>query len=151
MRRRPLVGTVIPVVTAAVLGNALVPQTSHRWFRRLRQPKLAIPFPAFVTVGAVYYVLLGVIRYRAVARDDVAASRLALMVLALNEGWNAVFFGRQSTRSGFFGVLAFTVPVLALQKAVARDRISTLALAPYTIWVLAYDVPWSYRLWRLNP
>lgn len=62
---------------------------------------MAIPFPAFVTVGAVYYVLLGVVRYRAVAHDDVAAARLALIVLALNEGWNAVFFGRQSTRNGF--------------------------------------------------
>jgi hypothetical protein len=20
----------------------------------------------------------------------------------------------------------------------------------YVVWVLAYDVPWSYRLWRLN-
>jgi benzodiazapine receptor len=85
------------------LGQRFVPQTSHRWFRRLRQPKMAIPFPAFVTVGAVYYVLLGVVRYR------------------------------------------------ALQRAVAGDRISTRALAPYTIWVLAYDVPWSYGLWRLNP
>ena len=151
MRRRPLVDTVVPVVAAAVLGNAFVPRESQRWFRRLRQPKLAIPFPAFVTVGAVYYVLLGVVRYRAVAHEDVVASRLALTVLALNEGWNAVFFGRQSTRNGFFGVLAFTVPVIALQKAVADDRISKLALAPYTAWVLAYDVPWSYRLWRLNP
>ena len=41
--------------------------------------------------------------------------------------------------------------MIALQKAVADDPVSTLALAPYTAWVLAYDVPWSYRLWRLNP
>jgi hypothetical protein len=25
-----------------------------------------------------------------------------------------------------------------------------VALAPYTIWVIGYDVPWVYRLWRLN-
>jgi len=33
---------------------------------------------------------------------------------------------------------------------VAEDRISTLALSPYTAWVVGYDVPWTYRLWRLN-
>jgi tryptophan-rich sensory protein len=76
---------------------------------------------------------------------------LALVVLAGNEIWNFLFFGRRSTRAGFFGVLAFAVPVCLLQAALTRDRCSALVLAPYTAWVVGYDVPWTYRLWRLNP
>jgi tryptophan-rich sensory protein len=75
----------------------------------------------------------------------------ALLVLAGNELWNAVFFGRRSSRAGFLGVLAFLGPLLALQKSVASDRPSLIALTPYTLWVIGYDVPWTYRLWRLNP
>ncbi len=151
MRRRPFIATVIPTGAAAVLGNTFVGRESQRWFRGLNQPHLAIPFPAFVVVGGVYYVLLGVVRYRAVASNDAITARLALAILALNELWNVAFFGRRSTRNGFLGLLAFAAPVLALQRSVKRDRLSTIALAPYTAWVLFYDIPWTYKLWRLNP
>lgn len=42
-------------------------------------------------------------------------------------------------------------PTALLQAKVREDRASTLALAPYTAWLLLYDVPWTYQLWRLNP
>ena len=149
-RRRTLLATVVPTLGAAVLGNAFVGREAQKWFRELKQPRMAIPFPAFVAVAGVYYVLLGVVRYRAVAQRDDRAARLALVVLALNELWNVGMLGRRSTRNGFAGMLVFAVPVVALQRAVATDRVATLALAPYTIWVVAYDIPWSYQLWRLN-
>jgi translocator protein len=149
--RRPLATTIGPAVAAAVLGNVLVGRESQRWFRELRQPRLAVPFPAFVAVGGVYYLLLGVVRYRVLQRENATAARLGLVVLALNEVWNVAFFGCRSTRNAFFGMLGFALPLVALQRAIVNDRVATLALAPYTAWVLVYDVPWSYRLWRLNP
>ncbi len=151
MRRELLPTTVGPALLAAVAGNAFVGKEALRWFRGLRQPRFAVPFEAFVAVGGVYYVLLGVTRYRMLATGNRPATRLTLAVLALNEMWNAAFFGRRSTRTGFAGMVLFTIPVVALQKAVAEDRVATLALAPYTAWVIAYDIPWSFRLWRLNP
>jgi hypothetical protein len=33
---------------------------------------------------------------------------------------------------------------------VAEDARSRHALAPYTAYVLIYDLPWIYRLWQLN-
>jgi len=75
----------------------------------------------------------------------------ALLVLAGNELWNAAFLGRRSPRAGFLGVLVFLGPLLALQNSVALDRPSVIALTPYTLWVIGYDVPWTYQLWRLNP
>lgn len=98
-----------------------------------------------------YYGLVGTVVHRAVSREDSTAYRLGLVVLAGNELWNLAFFGRRSTRAGFLGVLAYAVPVVLLQATVREDRASTLALAPYTVWLLLYDVPWTYQLWRLNP
>ena len=89
--------------------------------------------------------------YRSAERQDDRAYRLAMLVLSGNELWNGVLFGRRSTRGGFLGMLAFTVPVSLLQLSVQEDKVSTLALSPYTAWVIGYDIPWTYLLWRYNP
>ena len=151
MRWSAFVKSAIPTVAAAVLGNAFVGRDSLSWFTALRRPGMQVPMPAFVTVGGLYYVALGTVTYRAVVREDRQAYRLALAVLAGNEVWNVVFFGRRSTRAGFLGIVAFMLPLGLLQARVATDRFSTMALTPYTAWVVGYDLPWTYRLWRLNP
>ncbi|MGY1698928.1 TspO/MBR family protein [Geodermatophilus sp. SYSU D00766] len=143
--------TLLPVVGAAVAGNALVGRESLRWFRGLRHPASQLPMPGFYAVGGAYYLVMGVVVHRAARRGDRRSYRLAMAVLAGNELWNAAFFGRRSTRNGFLGVLAFLVPLGLLQASVAGDRTSALVLAPYTAYVLGYDVPWTHRLWRLNP
>lgn len=135
---------------AAVLGNAFIGRDSMRWFRGLRAPRMQLPMPAFGVVGATYYVELGIVLHRAHRNDDRVVRRLALLVLAGNELWNAAFFGRRSARNGFVGIVAFLGPLLALQRAVSSDRPSLVALTPYTLWVIGYDVPWTYRLWQLN-
>jgi hypothetical protein len=43
------------------------------------------------------------------------------------------------------------MPLSALQASVDRDRVSAVTLGVYTVYVVAYDVPWAYQLWRLNP
>ena len=139
-----------PPLAAAVLGNAFIGKDSLRWFRGLRAPRMQIPMSAFGVVGATYYVQLGIVLHRAQRNDDRLVRRLALLVLAGNELWNVAFFGRRSPRSGFLGILVFLGPLLALQKAVSSDRPSLVALTPYTLWVIGYDVPWTYRLWQLN-
>jgi len=135
---------------AAVVGNAFISRGDLAWLYGLRRPRMQIPIPAFAVVGAAYYVLLGCVLYRATDRRDRTATRLALTVLALNEVWNLVFFKRRSVRNGFVGILAFLAPLTALQIAISRDRTSSLLLAPYTAWVIGYDVPWTLQLWRLN-
>ena len=135
---------------AAVLGNVLISKEDLAWLYGLRGPKMQISLPSFAMVGVVYYILMGCVLYRAADRRDRPATRLALAVLALNEVWNVTFFARRSVRNGFVGILAFLLPLAALQIAVSRDRTSRLLLAPYTAWVIGYDVPWTWQLWRLN-
>jgi tryptophan-rich sensory protein len=100
-RRRLLAAAIGPTVAAVLLGNLFVGRESQRWFRELRQPRLAIPFPAFVVVGGIYYLLLSVVRYRVLEHENARAARLGLVVLALNEVWNVAFFGPRSTRNAF--------------------------------------------------
>jgi tryptophan-rich sensory protein len=148
---RALTAAAGPPAAAAVIGNALVGRDSLRWFHELDRPRMQLPLPAFLAVGAAYYAQLGWVLHRARQTEDRRVRNRALLVLAANELWNAAFFGRRSPGAGFLGVLAFLGPLLALQKSVASDRPSLVALTPYTLWVIGYDVPWTYQLWRLNP
>lgn len=151
MRYSAVVRSLAPTVAAAVLGNALVRRDDLAWFSGLRAPRMQLPLRGFLIVGASYYLSIGTVVHRSIRRGDRQAYRLSLIVLAGNEIWNFLFFGRRSTRAGFLGVLAYAVPVCLLQAALGRDRLSALAFAPYTAWLIGYDVPWTYRLWRLNP
>jgi translocator protein len=142
---KSLVAAVGPPVVAAVVGNAFIGKES------VRTPRIQLPLPAFIVAGAVYYVQIGIVLYRACRTANQGMRNRALLVLAGNELWNVAFFGRRSPRNGFAGVLVFLAPLLALQKSVADDPPSLAALTPYTMWVIGYDVPWTYALWRLNP
>jgi tryptophan-rich sensory protein len=151
LRRSRVWRSVGLTTAAAVLGNVVVRPDDLRWFAGLQHPRRQLPLRGFLLVGALYYLSIGTVLHRSIVRRDKATYRLALVVLTGNEVWNAFFFGRHSTRAGFLGVLAFAVPVCRLQIAVARDHPSVLAFSPYTAWVVGYDIPWTYRLWRLNP
>jgi tryptophan-rich sensory protein len=136
---------------AAIAGNAFVGTSALAWFRGLTAPRWQLPLPALLVVGALYYGDLGYVLARSIDRRDPGSIAGSLAVLVGNEAWNAAFFGRRSAHAGFVSLCAFLVPLLALQRSVAGDARSRTALAPYTTYVLVYDLPWMYRLWRLNP
>ncbi|MGB3352560.1 MAG: TspO/MBR family protein [Mycobacterium sp.] len=142
--------TALPVAAAAVLGNAFVGSKSMEWFSELRRPKMQLPMSGFYIVGLAYYAVMGVVVHRSVIQRDRRSYRLALIVLAGNELWNVLLFGRRSPRDAFLGIITFLVPLGLLQASVSGDHSSRTVLAPYTAWVVFYDLPWTYRLWRLN-
>ncbi len=76
---------------------------------------------------------------------------LALGIMLLNELWNYGFFGLRSTLAGFLGIVVFVALLTALMAALGRyERFSAVLLVPYYLWVLLYDLAWTYALWRLN-
>ena len=151
MNRRSVLQASACTAGAAVAGNAFIGKPAMSWFRGLTAPRWQLPLPAFILAGAVYYVIVGYVLARSIDRRDRRSAAWCLAVLVGNEAWNGAFFGRRSARAGFIGLCAFLVPLGALQRSVAGDARSRNALAPYTAYVLAYDLPWTYRLWRLNP
>ena len=71
-------------------------------------------------------------------------------MLFLNELWNYVFFGLESTLAGFLGIVMLLVPLTALVVALRKyERFSAGVVVVYWIWVL-YDLAWTFALWRLN-
>jgi tryptophan-rich sensory protein len=151
MKRRSVLKACACTGGAAVAGNAFIGKEAMGWFRGLTAPRWQLPLPAFLVVGALYYGVLGYVLARSIDRRDARSTAWCLSVLVGNEAWNAAFFGRRSARAGVVSLCAFLVPLLALQRSVAGDARSRTALAPYTAYVLLYDVPWMYRLSRLNP
>jgi tryptophan-rich sensory protein len=151
VERRSIVLAGAGTATAAVAGNAFVGREAMAWFRGLTAPRWQLPLPGFVAVGACYYVVVGHVLARSIDRRDPRSVGWSVAVLVGNEAWNGVFFGRRSTRAGLVGLCCFLLPLAALQHSVRTDPRSWRALWPYTAYVLAYDVPWAYRLWRLNP
>lgn len=137
-------------VVAATVGHLLTPKSAMTWFHGLRWPRWLVPFQAFIVVGILSYLLMATVLYRALDRDDTSGVVWASIVIAANEGWNAVFFGLRSTLGGFVGVLAFAVPLTVLLVSVREDSLSALLVAVYLAWV-AYDVAWTFTLWRTNP
>lgn len=151
MRYPTFLRSLAPTAAAAILGNVLVRRDDLAWFNGLQAPRMQLPMRGFVVVGASYYLSIGTVVYRSLLTGDRTAHQLSLVVLAGNEIWNYFFFARRSTRAGFLGVLAYAAPVCSLQAALTHDRVAALAFAPYTAWLIGYDLPWTYRLWRLNP
>ena len=150
MKRRSIVQASACTAAAAVAGNAFVGKPAMDWFRGLTAPRWQLPLPAFLVVGGLYYGIIGYVLARSIDRRDARSTAWSLAVVVGNEAWNGAFFGRRSARAGFVGLCAFVVPLVALQRSVAGDARSRRALAPYTAYVLIYDLPWTYRLWRLN-
>lgn len=151
LRRRSVLQAGACTGAAAVAGNAFIGKPAMDWFRGLTAPRWQLPLPASMAVGAAYYGIIGEVLARSIDRRDARSTAWSLAVLVGNEAWNGAFFGRRSVRAGFLGLCAFIVPLAALQRAVAQDPPARRALAIYTTFVLLYDLPWTYRLWRLNP
>ncbi len=60
------------------------------------------------------------------------------IVMLYNELWNIVLFRWQN-------------PLLLLQVILLLvEPISGLLMLIYVLWVVLYDIPWSYALWKLN-
>jgi benzodiazapine receptor len=155
LRIGPLLVAIAICVLFALFGNALIGESLSNWYAELDKPWFLVPLWVFYIVGAVYYVLFATVLYRILVHVDdrrgrVRALALTVSVLFLNELWNYLFIGLESTLAGFLGIVVFLVPLSALVVALRKhEQFSAGLVAVYWIWVL-YDLAWTYQLWRLN-
>ena len=136
-------------------GGALTGDALTKWYPSLRKSRLVLPLWAFLPVAVLYYLMCGAILFRLLARvapshEQRAALRSLLAMMAANEGWNYLLFGRRSPRAGLLGMIGFVGLALSLLRALQRaDQRSATLLLPYIAW-LGYDLVYAYELWRLN-
>lgn len=127
------------------------------WYPGLRKPRWQIPLWASVVVGLTVYVVDGFVAYRVLTavpapEDRVVALTALVVVMLLNALWNLAFFRYRSVLVGFLGILGFLGPLLVLQVALfAYEPLAAWAHLAYALYVILYDVPLFYALWRLNP
>jgi len=147
---------VVVCVAMAVLGGLLAGNALKTWFANLVKPRFQIPMWLFYIVGAIVYIMDGIILYRLiefvqVPQAKVVAITALLVVMLFNELWNYAFFGLRSTLAGFLGIIAFLAPLTILEIALLQYEIlSGLLLLPYCAWVVLYNIPWARALWKLN-
>jgi tryptophan-rich sensory protein len=156
LKKGPLLAAVALPVLFAVFGTVLVGGSGLEWYEQLKMPGFLVPLGIFYLVGALYYVLFAVVLYRVLScvsdtRGRVISLGLTVGVMLFNELWNYAFFGLRSTLAGFLGIVVFVVLLTALVAALLRyERFSAVLVVPYYLWVLLYDLAWTYELWRLN-
>ena len=141
----------------AIAGGLLTGNQLTQWFVTLHKPRLQLPLWGFVCVGLYGYLVDSVITYRLLTVVPEQTTRIialtALIVVMLyNELWNIILFRWHNTFASFLGVLIFLIPLIILQVTlVLVDSVSAWLVFVYLLWVIGYDIPWAYRLWRLNP
>jgi translocator protein len=146
------------VLVLALLGTLATGGGWNSWYEGLDKPSWLLPLPVFFVVAALYYALAVFLLYRINTRAQGNSRRtrwwlliLTVVMLAANEAWNYLFLARESVDAGFLGMVIFAGIVVALWLALirARRRVEALALLPYVAWV-AYDLAWTFEVWRLN-
>ncbi|HLG75305.1 MAG TPA: TspO/MBR family protein [Ktedonobacteraceae bacterium] len=141
----------------AITGGLLTGNQLTRWFATLHKPRFQLPLWGFLCVGLYGYIVDSIIAYRLLTVVPEQTARIialtALIVVMLyNELWNIVLFRWHNTFAGFLGVLIFLLPLAFLQVTlVLVDSVSAWLVFVYVLWAIGYDIPWAYRLWRLNP
>src|SRR5579863_5559990 len=99
--------TLVIAVFGSLLAGNNVP-----WLVKLQQPRIHIPFWAFVAVAAIVYIFDVIIAYRllTVVSDQtgrIIALTALVVVMLYNELYNYIFLGWRNTFAGFLGTLAF--------------------------------------------
>ena len=144
-------------VSVAVIEGAITPDAVKTWYPTLKKPWWNLPFAGFVAVAIVVYVIDGFVAYRLWSIATPPGSRAIgltalVVVMVFNALWNCALFATRNTLIGWLGLLAFLAPLLILQVALfVFDAPAAWTHLAYVAWVVGYDLPLFYRIWRLNP
>jgi benzodiazapine receptor len=144
-------------VAMAALGTVLAGNAVKTWYPTLTKGRIEIPLTLFALVGLVCYVFEAIVGYRLLERINESPTAVlvlfALVVVMLyNELWNAALFRWRSPFAGLVALLGFLAPLAILLVGCALvDTPSLVLMSLYSVWVVGYDLPWIYGLWRANP
>lgn len=134
-------------VSAAILGNAFIPESALVWYDELNHPWYKLPLWGSVLVALSIYVAYGVVIFRTFKQRFYMALLLSVAVLFGNEIWNLFFFGTRNLALTFWVTVLFGILVLVQTLSLRqKDRLSFAISLIYLAWVVLYDIPWLYYL-----
>jgi translocator protein len=157
MNARALIISIAAPVAMAALGGFLTGKGGLAWFASLRRPRFQVPLWTFFVVAAIVYLMYGIVIYRLLTlylepRGRALCLTAVGVCMLYSEYWNHLFFGLKSTLAGFVAITAFLPLIVIVETALFLfEPVSAWVLLPYAIYFAGYDIPWSLRLWALNP
>lgn len=152
---RTLMLAVLPVLTAAVLGNLATTPNIPTWYAGLDKPDFNPPNWVFGPAWGVLYVLMAYAFFRILRLDPKTPGRKAaiglfLLQMALNAAWSWAFFAGQSPLAGLVVISALWIAIAAtLFSFLNLDRIAGLCFVPYIAWV-SFAALLNFEIYRLN-
>jgi translocator protein len=137
--RRHLPVTAAAVTATAVLGS-IGTDVQSPWYAALHKPRWQPPGPVFGPAWTLLYGLLTTATARTLDRmPEGQRSRYATALgvnLALNAGWNWLFFRARRPRWALAEILALEASTVDLiQRSGRYDRTAARLLLPYAAWV----------------
>jgi tryptophan-rich sensory protein len=128
-------------------------KSGRSWFEQLKRPKYSFPLRIWYFVGAVYYIIFGIIAYRQFSASTnifSAAIILLVLVMFINGISNFVIFKYHSLKWFYLIIYPFAVLLLVLIIVLAaNDELSAGLASIYFLWLI-YDLYYGYNLWKLN-
>ena len=152
----PALGWAIALCVVMAVTEVLLGTEGLEWYADIEKPAWHLPMAGWVVVVALVYLLYGFIAYRLLSvplriGDRVIGLVSLGIVMLFNALWTYTFFATESTLVGVLGLIAYLAPLLILQTSLwFYDRKAALFLVPYVAWVVMYDIPLYYVVWRLN-
>ncbi len=125
------------------------------FLRAIKQPRWALPLPAWVAIGLVYYVACFVVLDRLLTfglQYPMATAAFVALVatMAANAAWNWVFFKQRDFRGAFYYYFPYAALIVTLIVLLAQvDPVSAALFGVYACY-LPYALLWSCRVWKLN-
>jgi len=153
MTRSGIWALVICMIAAMLEGLFAGPGVRRR-LAELRQPRYSPPFPVWIGIGILYYLICFIVLSRLVdsARSPSRSAALVSVVVLLigNAAWNLVFFRHRNLERSAAVSVAYAAVALTVATLLVRvDPVSALVFLPYLIY-LSYATWWVLALKRLN-
>ncbi|MEN3951844.1 TspO/MBR family protein [Iodidimonas sp. SYSU 1G8] len=152
---RALLLAVLPVLTAAVLGNLATTPNIPTWYAGLDKPDFNPPNWVFGPAWGMLYILMAYAFFRVLRLDPKTPGRKAaiglfLFQMVLNAAWSWAFFAAHSPLAGLVVISALWIAIAAtLFSFLHLDRIAGLCFVPYIAWV-SFAALLNFEIYRLN-
>lgn len=130
----------VATASAAAIGALLTSGSVRDWYPSLAKPSWTPPAWLFGPVWTLLYFMMGVAAWRVWRRDGIRRARLPLgafaLQLAFNAAWSGIFFGLRAPALAFVEIVVLWLLIAATTLLFsARDRLATVLMVPYLVWV----------------
>ena len=139
---------------AGLVGSMATRSSVQGWYATLVRPSFAPPNWIFGPVWTVLYCLMGIALYCVWSRAQERPVKVPLVLfsiqLILNASWSFLFFGLESTRAGFVGIMLLLVAIIATMVSFVRiSKAAVWLLVPYILWV-SFAAALNFQFMCLN-